>query len=383
MIPWPVSQALLTAFSFITFVLVSVPLYWHLEAWNVGCVLYIAWVGPQCLIQFINGVLWRDNAINWAPVWCDITVRYTWGASHGLLAASLVINRRLYKIATTSSVSITRSEKRRTILVDLAIGLSIPILHIILLWFVQGHRFDIFAGVGCLVAVPNTYFAIVLSNGLAIVIGLISAAYCGGTIRAFMKRRRQFSELLASNNNLTFHRYLRLMALAAIELISTVPLATYLMVRQLRSPIYQWKGLGDLHWGFSAVHQYPSIVWLETPGNVTFLTMEPWLYITCGLIFFLFFGLAEEARTHYRLAFTTVAKKLGYTSGPSATSGFSSGLPPYVISHRTSLRTTLTFIPSHLPRSKGSGSKLGISITIPSFIQRSANRRGSIFVLER
>ncbi len=58
--------------------------------------------------------------------------RFTWGASHGVLAASLVINRRLYKIATTSSVSITRAEKRRTILVDMAIGLSIPIIHIIL-----------------------------------------------------------------------------------------------------------------------------------------------------------------------------------------------------------------------------------------------------------
>ncbi|KAF7799486.1 hypothetical protein EIP86_010721 [Pleurotus ostreatoroseus] len=171
-----------------------------------------------------------------------------------------------------------------------------------------------------------------------------------------MKRRRQFSELLASNSNLTFNRYIRLMCLAGIELLCTVPIASYLLARELRSPIYQWRGLGDLHWGFSAVHQTSSIMWLMDPGNVTLLTMEQWLYVTCGLIFFLFFGLAEEARTHYRQAFTTVAKKLGYSTGPSATSGFSSGLPP----------------------SKGQGSKLGISITIPSFIQRSVHRRDSI-----
>ena len=42
-------------------------------AWNVGCVLYIFWMGGQCLLQFINMMIWRDNAINVAPVWCDIS----------------------------------------------------------------------------------------------------------------------------------------------------------------------------------------------------------------------------------------------------------------------------------------------------------------------
>ena len=42
-------------------------------AWNVGCVLYIFWVGGQCLIQFVDLIVWRDNAINVAPVWCDIS----------------------------------------------------------------------------------------------------------------------------------------------------------------------------------------------------------------------------------------------------------------------------------------------------------------------
>lgn len=201
----------------------------------------------------------------------------------------------------------------------------------------------------------------------------MSSHLVAGTIRAFMKRRRQFSELLASNSNLTFNRYIRLMCLAGIELLCTVPIATYLLVRELRAPIYQWAGLGDLHWGFSAVHQTSSILWLLDPDNVTLLTMEQWLYVTCGLVFFLFFGCAEEARTHYRQAFTTVAKKLGYSTGPSAT--FSSGLPPYVL-YPTDLPLRILTLPPY--RSKGQGSKLGISITIPSFIQRSVHRRDSI-----
>jgi pheromone a factor receptor len=44
----------------------------------------------------------------------------------------LAINRRLYKIATaTAAVKPTRAEKRRAVIIDLFIGLGIPILHMI------------------------------------------------------------------------------------------------------------------------------------------------------------------------------------------------------------------------------------------------------------
>lgn len=148
------------------------------------------------------------------------------------------------------------------------------------------------------------------------------------TLRVFFRRRRQFSELLASNSNLTFNRYFRLMALAGVELCSTVPLTIYLIVFSLRNPIYQWAGLADLHWGFSRVSLFPAVQWLMTPGQMTGICLQPWLTIACAIIFFLFFGLAEEARTHYRLAFTTVAKKLGYSTAGTLTS--STGFGPYV-----------------------------------------------------
>ena len=90
MVPFAVEQGFLTAFNFITFILVCIPLYWHLEgepaiaskreghlltiepAWNVGCILYIGWIATFTLMQGINCIVWRNNAINWAPVWGDI-----------------------------------------------------------------------------------------------------------------------------------------------------------------------------------------------------------------------------------------------------------------------------------------------------------------------
>jgi pheromone a factor receptor len=148
------------------------------------------------------------------------------------------------------------------------------------------------------------------------------------------------------------------MCLAGIELLATIPLATYLLVEDIRSPIYEWKGLKDLHYGFSRVDQVPLIEWINIPGNRTYFALQPWLTISCGLTFFVFFGLAEEARTHYRLAFTTVAKKLGITTGAASMSS-SSGWSP------------------------SQGSKLGVSI--PSFVQRSfaANNTNILSAAER
>ena len=47
-------------------------------------------------------------------------------------AASLCINRRLYKIATAKVVMATRSDNRRAVIIDLLIGIGIPILQMIM-----------------------------------------------------------------------------------------------------------------------------------------------------------------------------------------------------------------------------------------------------------
>jgi len=52
--------------------------------------------------------------------------------SVAISAASLCINRRLYRIACIRVVTTTKADKRRAILVDLAIGLGIPVLVMVL-----------------------------------------------------------------------------------------------------------------------------------------------------------------------------------------------------------------------------------------------------------
>ena len=59
-------------FSGLSFVLILIPLSWHLQSWNTGTCMYMLWTALGCLNGFINAIVWHGNALNPAPVWCDI-----------------------------------------------------------------------------------------------------------------------------------------------------------------------------------------------------------------------------------------------------------------------------------------------------------------------
>nr|VWO99365.1 Pheromone receptor CPRa1p [Ganoderma boninense] len=311
---------LVAAFSFLGFVLISIPLYWHWQAWNVGCILYIFWVGGQCLFQGINMLIWKDNVINSAPVWCDIFVRFYIGASIGLCCASLVINRRLYLIATSAVVNVRYEDKVRRIMVDLLIGLGIPVLAMAVFWFYQGHRFDIIEGIGCVEAYPNTWLAIILYFAWPFFIGIISACYCYKTLKAFLARRKEFSQLMSSNEHLTYNRYFRLMGLAALDILFTIPLTVYNIASNYKQNYYPWRGFADLHSNFGRVDQYPAVIWRADPQAVSILNFRVWTPVACALAFFMCFGFANEAIKHYKKVLAALGIKIdrNTTNSPSA-----------------------------------------------------------------
>ncbi|PPQ89550.1 hypothetical protein CVT25_012222 [Psilocybe cyanescens] len=353
-----------TAFStlsFITFILICIPFSWHLEAWNTGTCLYMAWTALGLISYFINSIIWRDNAINWAPVWCDITSKIIIGISVAIPAASLCINHRLYCIAAVRSVTRTKAERYRAIMVDLAIGLGIPVIVMILHYIVQGHRFNIFEEVGCYPFTYNTPPAYFLVYMVPIPIGLTSGAYCVMSIIAFRKRQAEFKEILSSNSNLSSNRFFRLMALAGIEVLCCIPLAiTTMVLNATRGTVSPWISWEDTHWGFSRVDQFPSILWRARVDSNVSIELSRWLLVVCGLVFFAFFGFADEAQRHYKLALNSVAKRVGYTTftgstkigtGNTSSSGFKessnvsasqgAGIPVYIRQETVEKRDSL------------------------------------------
>jgi pheromone a factor receptor len=76
---------LFSVFAFLGFFLVLIPLPWHLQAWNSGTCFYMMWASLACLNQFVNSVVWADDSINRAPVWCDICA-FFWDSGSSFLS---------------------------------------------------------------------------------------------------------------------------------------------------------------------------------------------------------------------------------------------------------------------------------------------------------
>ena len=175
------------------------------------------WTGIGCLIQCINSIVWNNNMVNRAPVYCDIgelidalsckhslticypiVTHFQIGLNVAIPACSLCINRRLFKITRGKVVMVTPSEKRRAVFIDLIICIVPPILQMI----VREFLFSLFFSTGCshgfnaeYVVALNRYniyedYGPVYSNHLMpetfilffawpVVIGCISLVYCG------------------------------------------------------------------------------------------------------------------------------------------------------------------------------------------------------------
>jgi len=313
-------------FAFLSFVLVSIPLPWHLEAWNTGTCLFILWTGTGSLILSINAIIWDGNTVNWAPVWCDITTKWMTGLSVALPAASLCINRRLYNIASIRTVTITSSDRRRAILIDLAIGLGIPALFMALHYIVQGHRFDIIEDVGCRPFIYNTPPAYPLVYVPPLVIGLTSGVYSVLTIRAFYLRSVEIKAVMSTNTTITFNRYFRLMALATADLLFTIPFSAYIVYANLKfGKVAPWISWDDTHSGFSRIDQIPAHFWRSDPAAQFALEFTRWAVVICGFVFFMFFGFADEAFRNYRKAYACVTSRFG-AKGASTSTGVQDSL---------------------------------------------------------
>ncbi|KAH9039138.1 STE3-domain-containing protein [Lactarius pseudohatsudake] len=284
-----------SAFSFVGFLLCAIPLYGMLEAWNIGTCLYIAWAGLGCLNFFINSVIWNSSVANVAPVWCDISTRFIVGLQVGLPTALLVINRRLFKIVSSTSVFKAPAEKRRALFVDLAIGLGIPLIQMPLQLVVEGHRFDIFEDIGCFQNTYNVPLAFLWctpgpsSSALFLPYTVPSQyVYFGKALNGSKKHKARTTQLLFTLPFSLFNLYINAHVI----------------------PVQQWISWEDTHFNYSHVTQFPSGQWRADLLHSMGIEATRWTVIPCAFLFFAFFGFAEEARKHYRLAYSSVRSRL-------------------------------------------------------------------------
>ncbi|OJT14427.1 Pheromone B alpha 2 receptor [Trametes pubescens] len=320
MLPADPTYPLLPIFAFLGFIIGLIPLSWHLQAWNAGTCVYMIWTSFACLIQFVNAIIWKDTARTIVPVWCDISTKFIIGAGVGIPASTLCINRRLYAITTCRSVSTSREDKRRAVIIDLCISIGLPVLVMILHYVVQGHRFNIMEGVGCLPEIYNTPPAYPLVFMWPPLIGCVSFVYAFMTLLSFLRHRIKFNEVISSSGGaMTISRYLRLMLLSISEMVCTIPIGAYsIYINTAGVTLAPWVSWANTHAEFSHVEEVPAFIWRSNRPFLISVVMGQWVYVFAAFLFFALFGFAEEARKHYRLAFWWVMKWFGIRPKPKS-----------------------------------------------------------------
>ncbi|KAJ7276916.1 pheromone A receptor-domain-containing protein [Mycena rebaudengoi] len=189
-------------------------------------------------------------------------IRITMAASVGLPSSSFCINRCLYNIANIRTISVSKAEKRRSVVIDsLICGLFLSYIpHYNTSFMATATIFSRTLGAIPTSTTPSPPTSSRASGPSSLGLSLLFTA---SSLRCFTRCRTEFAQFLSSNTPITASRYFRLMALATTELCCTMPLALFTI--------------------------YLNAVVRTAPF--------------CALVFFAFFGFAVEARKNYRTAF--------------------------------------------------------------------------------
>ncbi|KAF8981163.1 GPCR fungal pheromone mating factor [Cyathus striatus] len=288
----------LPIFAFLAATLVLVPLLWHWRAGNVAIVSMIAWLFAVDVIYGVNAIVWADNVVDHAPVWCDISTKIVVGVSYALPICTLCICKHLEAVSSNRKVSYDVSDKRRRMIFEGVMCIGVPLIFMALHYVVQGHRFDIFENIGCQAAVYISIQAVLIIWFPQLLFSVITLIYAAFALHHFIRRRLTFAaHLQNSNSALTTNRYLRLIAMAITEMFWGTALTTFNLYNNAAPGLRPWTTWADVHSNFSRVDVYP--VAFLPPAFLKSMLLLWWALPVSSFIFFIFFGFGEEALKEY------------------------------------------------------------------------------------
>nr|AER30317.1 mating pheromone receptor a1 [Rhodotorula sphaerocarpa] len=300
--------------NFLAIAFLAVPTPWHWSARNTATLLFIFWCAVTIIPMALNSAIWYHHPHVRAPVYCDIVTKLRVGGDIGIPASIFCINRQLEAIAAARQAQFSGRDRRRQRLIELAIGLGFPVLIMILHVVVQGHRYDIVQGVGC---IPAYYWSLPLIFIIwiwPIVFYLAAAVYAVLAFRLFVARRFQFARLLESSKSaISTGRFVRLIALSVFQIAYSLPVALYIHISQLRNQkLKAYNGWTSVHFDFN----YVGVVTFADLRRVSasdeaLSQLSYWSYAISCALFFIFFGLGEESVANYKRGFYGALRKLG------------------------------------------------------------------------
>ncbi|KAM5538797.1 hypothetical protein V8D89_007519 [Ganoderma adspersum] len=284
--------------SFLAAAIVLVPLPGHWRARNIPTLSLIAWLFVLNVAHGVNVVEWYDNTEIKLKIWCDTISKLVIGANMAIPAACFCLALRLEGIAAVRSVKTSHTNKRRKMLVDIAICVGLPMIEMGLHYIVQGHRFDIVERFGCQ---PEDYISLpefFLIWFIPILLCLSTFVLGGLSFFHFFKRRATFARhLAASNTGLTPSRYFRLMAMSLALMIWNLLVFSLTLYFDYRNGLRPWTSWADVHSNWQHINRFPIVLIPAYTLRWTYFLW--WATPATAYMFFAFFAFGRDTLSEY------------------------------------------------------------------------------------
>ncbi|KZV65157.1 fungal pheromone STE3G-protein-coupled receptor [Peniophora sp. CONT] len=294
------------------------------QSWNLGVTLLCFWLFLELATESVDAIIWSDNADIKLYIYCDIVSRMRLITTYVKPAATLIITRRLYLIASLQPVTLPNKAARRwDLALEWTLGLIIPILMAGPIYYVnQGARFAVYEGFGCRDVDAASILDTIIEQSWIVVPPLISIIfYYPKVARIYHRQRRDIDSILHSNPSVSHTNYLRILVLASIDILLTLPAGivsiTMDIVQSLsvdEFPFYQGWTFLHTEWEPVAV----SYADLQASKHTT-LAQNYFAYWSSPVLAFVIFGLfgvTPEARASYWRIICTIGGWFGRKPSP-------------------------------------------------------------------
>ncbi|VDB92186.1 unnamed protein product [Peniophora sp. CBMAI 1063] len=296
------------------------------QSWNLGVVFLCFWLFWENLADGIGSIVWADNADIKLYIYCDIVSHLQQITSVVKPMATLIITRRLYLITSLRSIEPpTKAARHRNLAIEWALGLGIPLLVAGPFYYiVQGARFEVKEGVGCTNAPESSMLSILLLNSWNVLPPLVSiTVYYPHVARVFYRHNREINQFLQSNNPVSRTNYFRILALACIDILLTLPMGIVTIVLLVKNdlsfgrfPFYY--GWTPDHTDWQPVNYSYADITSGGPFDVAYFHFTNWTSPVLAFAIFGLFGVTLEARASYWRVICTVCGWFGWQPTPRA-----------------------------------------------------------------
>ncbi|KZV66759.1 STE3-domain-containing protein [Peniophora sp. CONT] len=296
------------------------------HSWNLGVVFLCFWLFFELVTDAVSAIIWSDNFELKLYAYCDIVTHVELVTFAVKPMATLIITRRLYLIASLQSVELPDKAARRwDLTLEWTLGLIIPILVAGPIYYVnQAAQFQVIEGSGCKAAEDPSILDTIILQSWTIVPPLISVIfYYPKVARTYYRQRRDINSFLHSNSSVSRTNYLRILVLASIDILLTLPIG----IVNIALDIVQARSLNlfPFYPGWTYIHtdwepEAFSYAELQVSGTAELALYYFSLWTSPVIAFAIFglFGVTPEARASYWRIICTVGGCFGWKPTPRA-----------------------------------------------------------------